>query len=152
MSDRGTGSEGAGVKALVKDGKAGTAAKAPWTGIGEAEIQANVLGHLLKIEADAAAMVDDAQAEADRRVAESEKLNRARYDEEYGREAAELDRAFDEEIIRIRADYQAQLEAYRKTLDSISVDQGRFSALMDKFLASSGAAAPAMDPGYPQDT
>jgi F0F1-type ATP synthase membrane subunit b/b' len=104
------------------------------TGTGKGAGETNVLGHLLKIEADAAAMVDDAQAEADRRVAESEKQNRARYDEEYGRHVAELDRAFDEEITRIRADYQAQLEAYRESLDSISVDQGRFSALMDELL------------------
>jgi hypothetical protein len=95
----------------------------------------NVLGHLLKIEADAAAMVDDAQAEADRRLAESEKNNRARYDEVYGKEALELDRLFTEELSRIRADYQAQLEAYRGSLASIPVDQGRFSALMDDLLA-----------------
>jgi hypothetical protein len=104
------------------------------TGAGEV----NVLGHLLKIEADAAAMVDDAQAEADRRVAESEKQNRARYDEEYGRQAAELDRAFDDEVARIRADYQAQLDAYRGSLDSIPADQGRFSALMDELLTGGG--------------
>jgi regulator of protease activity HflC (stomatin/prohibitin superfamily) len=95
----------------------------------------NVLGHLLKIEAEAAALVDDAQAEADRRVAESEKQNRSRYDDEYGKQAAELDRVFGEEVTRIRADYQSQLGAYRKSLDAIPVDQGRFSALMDQLLA-----------------
>ncbi|MDR3173889.1 MAG: hypothetical protein LBU19_06550 [Treponema sp.] len=126
MSDRGTGGGGAGVKARAGDGK---------TGIGEAAGDLNILGHLLKIEADAAAMVDDAQAEADRRVAESEKQNRARYDEVYGKEALELDGRFEEELSRIHADYQAQLEAYRRSLDSIPVDQGRFSALMDDLLA-----------------
>jgi hypothetical protein len=120
MSDRETGGGGAGLKARIGDGKAG---------------DLNVLDHLLKIEADAAAMVDDAQAEADRRLAESEKRNRARYDEEYGRRALELDRLFEEELSRIRADYQAQLEAYRRTLDSIPVDQGRFSTLMDSLLS-----------------
>ncbi|MDR2746455.1 MAG: hypothetical protein LBB77_03325 [Treponema sp.] len=123
MSDRGTGGDGAGLKARIGDGKTGT-------GAGDL----NVLGHLLKIEADAAAMVDDAQAEADRRVAESEKQSRTRYDEEYGRRAQELDSRFEEELRRIRADYQAQLEAYRESLDSIPVDQGRFSALMDDLL------------------
>jgi hypothetical protein len=126
MSDRGTGGGGAGIKARVGDGNAGFA---------EDSGDMDVLAHLLKIEADAAAMVDDAQAEADRRVAESEKQNRALYDREYGRQAAELDKAFEEDLGRIRADYQAQLEAYRKSLDSIPADQGRFSALMDKLLA-----------------
>jgi vacuolar-type H+-ATPase subunit H len=127
MADRGTGGDGAGLKARIGDGKAG---------FGEAAGDLNILAHLLKIEADAAAMVDDAQAEADRRVAEAEKQNRALYDGEYGRQAGELDRAFTEELSRIRADYQAQLDAYRKSLDSIPVDQERFSALMDKLLAA----------------
>ncbi|MDR0642604.1 MAG: hypothetical protein LBG07_09105 [Treponema sp.] len=127
MSDRETGGDRAGIRAPVEGGRAGTGG----TGAGDL----NVLGHLLKIEADAAAMVDDAQAEADRRLAESEKNNRARYDEVYGKEALELDRLFTEELSRIRADYQAQLEAYRGSLASIPVDQGRFSALMDDLLA-----------------
>jgi uncharacterized protein YecT (DUF1311 family) len=99
----------------------------------------NVLGHLLIIEAEAAALVDDAQAEADRRVAESEKQNRARYDEEYGKQAELLNKAFEEEVARIRSDYQGQLEAYRKSLDALPVDQGRFSARMDEFLAKRGS-------------
>jgi hypothetical protein len=126
MSDREIGSGGAGGKARAGGGKAGT---------GEAAAEPNILGHLLKIEADAAAMADDAQAEADRRVAESEKQNRVRYDSEYGKQVEELDRAFEEGAARIRADYQAQLEAYRESLNSIPVDQGRFSAMVDKFLA-----------------
>jgi hypothetical protein len=126
MSDRETGGDRAGVKARIGSGRAET---------GEAAGDLNVLGHLLKIEADAAAMVDDAQAEADRRVAESEKSNRARYDEEYGREALRLDRLFEEELRHIRGDYQAQLEAYRGSLGSIPVDQGRFFALMDDLLS-----------------
>jgi hypothetical protein len=132
MSDREIGGSGAGGKAHAGGGKAG---------IGDAAAELNILGHLLKIEADAAAMADDAQAEADRRVAESEKQNRVRYDGEYGRQAEELDKAFEEGAARIRADYQAQLEAYRESLDSIPVDQGRFSALVDKFLAG-GRGAP----------
>jgi hypothetical protein len=137
MSDREIGSNGAGAKARAGSGKAG---------IGEAAAELNILGHLLKIEADAAAMADDAQAEADRRVAESEKQNRIRYDGEYGRQAEELDRAFEEGVARIRDDYRAQLEAYRESLNSIPVDQGRFSALVDKFLASGhGAPSPAKE-------
>ncbi|MDR2135916.1 MAG: hypothetical protein LBO76_04800 [Treponema sp.] len=130
MPDRAAGREAAAVH---------TPAGIGGIGAGENETRENILGHLLKIEADAASLVDDAQAEADRRIAESEKQNRSRYDEEYAREAAELDRAFEEEIARIRADYQNQLEAYRKGLDAIPVDQGCFSALMDKLLAAGPA-------------
>jgi F0F1-type ATP synthase membrane subunit b/b' len=94
----------------------------------------NVLGHLLKIEAEASALVDDAQAEADRRVAEAEKQNRSRYDREYGRRAAELDAAYSGEINQIKADYRSRIDEYRKSLEALSADQGCFSALLDKFL------------------
>jgi bisphosphoglycerate-dependent phosphoglycerate mutase len=107
-------------------------------GSGNEAVDSNVLGHLLMIEAEAAALVDDAQAEADRRIAESEKQNRSRYDEEYGRQAAQLDKAYEEEIAHIRRDYQEQLEAYRKSLDAIPVDQDRFSRRMDELLAGQG--------------
>ncbi|MDR1024989.1 MAG: hypothetical protein LBL56_04620 [Treponema sp.] len=127
MSDR------AGSKTAAAHSFAGVGKSGPAEGAGAGE--ENILGHLLKVEADAASLVDDAQAEADRRIAESEKQNRSRYDEEYAQKAAELDRAFEDEITRIRADYQDQLEAYRKGLDLIPVDQERFSALMDELLA-----------------
>jgi F0F1-type ATP synthase membrane subunit b/b' len=94
----------------------------------------NVLGHLLKIEAEASALVDDAQAEADRRVAEAEKQNRSLYDHEYSRRAAELEAAYTGEITRIKADYRNRIEEYRKSLEALSADQGRFSALLDTFL------------------
>ncbi|MDR0399411.1 MAG: hypothetical protein LBH51_00530 [Treponema sp.] len=125
MSDREFDSDGAGMKARTGDGKSGFV---------EAAAELNILGHLLKIEADASAMADDAMAEADRRIAESEKRNRIRYDEEYSRQAAELDRVFEEGVARIHADYRAQLEAYQESLNSISVDQKRFAALVEKFL------------------
>jgi F0F1-type ATP synthase membrane subunit b/b' len=93
-----------------------------------------VLGHLLQIEAEAAALVDDAQAEADRRIAEGERQNRARYDEQYGREAAELEQGYDKEVAAVKADYQHQIDGYRKSLDAITVNRDRFSALMDALL------------------
>ncbi|MDR0450724.1 MAG: hypothetical protein LBH26_05625 [Treponema sp.] len=100
----------------------------------------NVLGHLLKIEAEASALVDDAQAETDRRVAEAEKQNRARYEEEYSRRAAELDAAYSGEIDQVRTDYRNQIEKYRKSLEAITTDQGGFSALLDKFLAEGASS------------
>jgi vacuolar-type H+-ATPase subunit H len=133
MSDQETGGEAADGKTLTGDGTAGET---------DAGSRKNVLGHLLKIEAEAADLVDDAQAEADRRIAEAEKQNRARYDEAYTKQAAELDTAFDKAVARIRGDYQDRLDQYRKSLDVIPVDQSLFSARMDELLA---AALPAWE-------
>jgi F0F1-type ATP synthase membrane subunit b/b' len=129
MSDNGIEKAGG---ETIDAGPLAEGGKTEETGAGTKE---NVLGHLLKIEAEAADLVDEAQAEADRRIAESEKQNRARYDETYGQQALEFDKAYDEMVARIRADYHDRLEQYRKSLDAIPVDQGRFSARVDELLA-----------------
>jgi hypothetical protein len=90
-----------------------------------------LLGHLLKIEAEAAALVDAAQAEADRRVAEGERQNRARYEERYGQEAAALEAEHAEEIAVVMENYKGELDACRNGLAAVKTDMESFSALIN---------------------
>jgi flagellar biosynthesis chaperone FliJ len=94
----------------------------------------NVLKHLLSLEAEAAALVDGAQAEAERRVLEGEKACRAGYDETYSAEAAVLQAAYDKEIASIKEDYEKQLEACRNRLKEMPVNRKQFSALAERLL------------------
>jgi hypothetical protein len=94
----------------------------------------NLLRHLLDLETEAAALVDDAQAEADRRVAEGEERGRSRYDEAYSAEVAALEAAYTAEIAAVKADYKQQLDVYREGLKAAPVDQAAFSALAERFL------------------
>ncbi|MDR2102879.1 MAG: hypothetical protein LBP42_02115 [Treponema sp.] len=100
----------------------------------------NILQHLLQIESEAAALVNDAQAEADRRLTEGEKQNRRRYDEEYSREVAELDAGFDTEIKTVKEDYRRQLEMYQEGLSRITANTGNFSKLVENLLFSKPSA------------
>jgi hypothetical protein len=100
----------------------------------EEPVRQALLEHLLKIEAEAASLVDEAQAEVDRRAGEAERQNRARYEEQYGRETAALEEAYHREIEGVKAYYKEELDAYRQSLDRIKMDKGRFSALMTAFL------------------
>ena len=93
-----------------------------------------VLEHLLELEKQAAVMVNDAQAEAERKIAEREKQNRTRYDETYAREAQTLETSYEQKIAAVKEDYQKQLEDYRNGLESQSVDTKAFSSLAEKFL------------------
>jgi hypothetical protein len=93
-----------------------------------------VLRHLLDLETRAALLVGDAQAEADRRVAEGEKSSRARYDEVYAAEVAALETAYAEETAAIKADYKRQLDAYREGIRAMPLNHGAFSALAERFL------------------
>ncbi|MDR2101125.1 MAG: hypothetical protein LBP43_00980 [Treponema sp.] len=94
----------------------------------------NILQHLLQVESEAAALVDDAQAEADRRLAEGEKQNRQRYDDGYSREVAELDARFEAEIAAVREDYRKQLGAYQESLGRMAVNIKNFSRLVESLL------------------
>ncbi|MDR2485202.1 MAG: hypothetical protein LBD55_07395 [Treponema sp.] len=98
----------------------------------------DVLQHLLKIEADAVALVNDALAEVDRRIAEGEKENRARYEERYGREAAVLGAGYEKQIAAIQEDHQKQLDAYRKSLDTLIIYTDKFSELVGGLLLKEG--------------
>jgi len=94
-----------------------------------------VLGHLLKIESEAALLVDEAQAEADNRVKEAEKQNRALFDERYRAESEKLENEFQKSKEQARRKYQEELDAYTRQFSSIKADTGKFTALLDKLVA-----------------
>jgi hypothetical protein len=91
----------------------------------------NVLNHLLKVESQASVLVDEAQAEADRRVVENEKKARALYEERYSLEAAELNGEYEKAVLMVKEDYKRQLEAYRENLEAMPVHADAFSRLAD---------------------
>ncbi|MDR2079961.1 MAG: hypothetical protein LBP74_09605 [Treponema sp.] len=93
-----------------------------------------ILRHLLEVEAKAAALVDDAQAEADRRVAGAEKRNRERYEERYNGEIERLNREYEEKTAGIKVQYAQELNDYRKSLDSIQINRDGFLRLVEQIL------------------
>jgi regulator of protease activity HflC (stomatin/prohibitin superfamily) len=89
----------------------------------------DVLRHLLEIEGQAAVLVDDAQAEADRRVKEAEEQNHLAYDGEYQKIVAELEAVYQKEVETAKAEYNKSLDEYRMSLDAMPRDGGGFSGL-----------------------
>jgi vacuolar-type H+-ATPase subunit H len=94
----------------------------------------DVLQHLLEIETQAAALVDDAQIEADKRIKASEERNRERYEEEYRRRVEQLEAEYREKIGIAKVEYQAKLDVYRKNLDAMTLYFNDFSCLAEKLL------------------
>lgn len=97
-----------------------------------------VLEHLLKIESEAAALVDNAQAEADKRVAEADRQNRAIYDERYRAGSERLESEFLKTKDQIQQQYGEELNAYIQKISSVKVDADRFSGLLDRLIAEEG--------------
>ena len=100
-----------------------------------------VLQHLLDLENRAAGLVNDAQAEADRRLSEGEKQNRAHYDEVYSAEVAELEASYTRNIAAVKEDYSSQLKTYLEGLSSVPLDRAAFSSLAEKLLFKANTQA-----------
>ena len=98
----------------------------------------NTLDHLLKIEAEAAALLSGAQEEADRRIHENEEKNREIFEERYKAEAQTRESSLKKEIERLKEQYQKEIEDYRRQISGIDVDTRRFSDLFNEFLAGQG--------------
>jgi vacuolar-type H+-ATPase subunit H len=89
----------------------------------------DILQHLLEIEGKAASLVNDAQAEADRRVKEAEEQNRLAYDGAYQKLTAELETEYQGVLSSTKADYDKSLDEYRQSLEAMPRDNNGFSAL-----------------------
>ena len=94
-----------------------------------------VLDRLLKIESEAAALVNDAQAKADTRIAEAEKQHRAIYEERYQNELKKMENEFQEHRERIQKKYREEMDAYREKISLVNVDTNAFRILLDRLIA-----------------
>jgi len=94
-----------------------------------------ILVHLLKIESEAAALVSDAHAEADKRISEAEKQNRAAHETDYQNGAAALEAEFKREVGVVRERCQQKLSAFRAKLEATETDTQRFSAVLKSLFA-----------------
>jgi vacuolar-type H+-ATPase subunit H len=89
----------------------------------------DVLQHLLEIEAQASVLVDDAQAEADRRLKSAEEQNRSFYEGQYQNLIGELEEEYHKQLEVFKSGYTKSLDEYRCSLDSMPVNTGAFSSL-----------------------
>ena len=98
----------------------------------------NTLDHLLKIEAEAAALVEGAQAEAEKRIHEYEEKNRALFEELFRMEVEMRETFLKNEIEKTRIQYQQTLEIYKKEISGVNVYEKQFASLLNEFLAVEG--------------
>jgi len=99
---------------------------------------ASTLEHLLQIEAKAAALVNDAQAEADRRIHESEEKNRSSYEERYRAEVQKLEASLKSEKENTGKEYQKALDDYRREISGVNLNVENFCAVLNGYLAEKG--------------
>ena len=94
----------------------------------------DIIQHLLNLEAEAKTLVTGAQNEADGKISEGEKQNRALYNETFTREVKSLENSLTQNAAAVKEDYRKQLEAYRESLKTMNVNMEAFSRMAEKLL------------------
>jgi hypothetical protein len=94
----------------------------------------DILHHLLEVESEAASLATDAQVEADRRLAERERIARSAFDARFAKRAAELQQEFEREAESVVEEYRRELDAYRVVLENAPIDTSKFSKLVESLL------------------
>jgi hypothetical protein len=90
----------------------------------------DILQHLLQVESAAAALVLDAQAEADRRIAAAEAAGRAAYDASYAAALAEHEAEYERLRIVAETEFNSALAAYRDELAARPAYPDQFRAAL----------------------
>jgi len=98
------------------------------------DLSQGMLEHLLEVEQRACALVDDAEAEADRRIHENEERNRVSYEQRFKEEIQKQEESLLNAKESIRVKYKKELNDYKEEIESINVDELRFSALLNELL------------------
>jgi len=97
----------------------------------------NTLDHLLEVEASAAAMVNDAQEEADRRIRENEEKNRVTYEERFKAEIHQREELLKKKKEETNEKYKKALDDYLSEISNLNADEKKFSLLFNRYLDNS---------------
>ena len=96
------------------------------------------LDYLLKIEGEAAALVNDAQAEADRRIHENEEKNRRAFEDRFREEVRVQEASLEKEKEKLKEQYHRALEDFREDISYLETDIEKFSVLLNNYIAMEG--------------
>ena len=94
----------------------------------------NTLDYLLQVESKAAAMVNEANEEAERRVQACEKENHNAHEERCSAQVKLLKSLLIENLERSKDDYQKALEEYSNSLSLADINVEQFSSLLNEYL------------------
>ncbi|WP_428769871.1 hypothetical protein V1L52_11660 [Treponema sp. HNW] len=97
-------------------------------------MKTDTLGHLIEIESKAAAMLMDAQTEADRRTAEVRSQADADYKVQYEKLVNELESETERHIRTLKQQYDTAFDAYKAELAACAQDASAFNGLLKNLL------------------
>ena len=102
-----------------------------------ADSEINVITHLLQVENDASSLVNESQAEADKRIAFARSQADSKYKTEYEQIIAKRDSEYNEKIKSIKELHKKTLQDYKTSIEQIPQNIEAFNLFLKKVLAQS---------------
>jgi vacuolar-type H+-ATPase subunit H len=93
----------------------------------------DVITHLLEQEERAETMLQESQAESDRRIAKARADAEVDFKSKYEKVISALDADYAAQIAKIESEYSAQSQEYHGRLEALKTDKKTFNILLDNF-------------------
>ncbi len=99
-----------------------------------AENEANVISHLLNVEAQASDLVKEAQDEANKRLSSVHAKADAEFKEKFDKIVSELEKSYNDRISAIDEKHKEALEEYKSSVENAEQNKDNFNAFLKKVL------------------
>ena len=99
--------------------------------------ETDVIGHLIQIESEAADMLLNAQAEADKRITEAKQKADTIYKEKYEELIKTLENDFFQQKSEIDSNYDKNFEEFRATISTVNQDKRALNTKLESYLFGS---------------
>lgn len=94
----------------------------------------DTIKHLLEVEKNASALIDDAKIEAEKRIADAHLKYNSEYKSKYEAVASTLELEYQKNLETITEKYKSEIEEYKKSLENKPQNETAFNALLEKYL------------------
>lgn len=99
-----------------------------------AENEANVISHLLNVEAQASDLVKEAQDEANKRLSSVHAKADAEFKGKFDKIVSELEKSYNDRISAIDEKHKEALEEYKSSVENAEQNKDNFNAFLKKVL------------------
>ena len=100
----------------------------------ETTTEIDAINHLLEVEKNASALINDAAQEVDRRLSEAHVKYNSEYKARYEKTAASLEAEYQNNHNSIAEKYQKEIDSYKESLAAKAQNYEAFSSLLDKLI------------------
>ena len=100
----------------------------------ETTMEIDAINHLLEVEKNASALINDAAQEVDHRLSEARVKYNSEYKARYDQIAASLEAEYQTNHNSIAEKYQKEIDSYKESLEAKAQNYEAFSSLLDKLI------------------